>query len=92
MKLELTTVFRRNDEIIHSAIDNETVMMSIEQDEYYGLDEVGTRIWNILEEPHSTSEIIEFLEPDYDVDRKQMENDVLSFLEEMVSGKVLYTK
>ncbi len=92
MNLELTAVLHRNEEFIYSAIDNETVMMSIEQDEYYGLDEIATRIWNILEEPHSSSEIIDILAPDYDIDRKQMEHDVTSFLGEMVAGKILYIK
>jgi hypothetical protein len=91
MAVSLTSSLHRNDEFVHSAIDNETVMMSIEQGEYYGLDDIATRIWNILDEPHSVNQICDLLQPDYDVDRQQMEQDVLAFLDEMVKGKILYS-
>lgn len=70
-------------DIVASDIDNEKVMMSIEKGSYYGLDSVGSRIWEMIETPIRVSELIDALLLKYEVDRETCERDVLVFLEEL---------
>ena len=43
-KITTETVISQTEEIVDSNIDGETVMMSIENGKYYGLDDIGSRI------------------------------------------------
>ena len=90
-KKEITTdtIISQIEEIVASDIDGETVMMSIENGEYYGLDDIGSRIWELLEKPIKVSDLIDTLLERFDVDRETCERDVLKFLNELKEDKIL---
>jgi hypothetical protein len=71
------------EDIIASDIDDEKVMMSVEKGLYYGLDPVGSRVWELIERPVRVSALIDELLSKYDVDRETCEQDVLAFLGEL---------
>lgn len=71
------------EDIVASDIEDEKVMMSIEKGQYFGLEPVGSRIWEMLETPVKVSAIIDALVGQYDVDRQTCERDVLAFLDEL---------
>ena len=87
--LTLQSVVSRNPEIIHSAMDDEVVMMSVDQGLFFGLDKIGAHIWEILETPKTGEEVISLLLSQYDVNRDQCENDTLRFLNNMLDKKVI---
>lgn len=74
---------RRNPDLVFSNMDGETVMMSIKNSEYYGLDEIGSRIWELLENPESAESLTGKLIEEYDVARETCLADVLEFLQEL---------
>ena len=57
----LQSVISRNPVIIHSAMDDEVVMMSVDQVFFFGVDKIGTHIWNLLEIPAQVDGLIEKL-------------------------------
>lgn len=59
-----------------------TAMMSIQNGEYYGLDDIGSREWELIEKPVKVSDLIDTLLERSDVDRGTCEKDVLKFLNE----------
>ena len=79
----------RDNEIIFSEMDGETVMMSIEKGEYYGINPIGSRIWGLLDSPKKVSELCDTLLPDYDVTPEQCAQDVLSFLNRMAEKGII---
>ena len=79
------TVLARSDELLEGDIDGETVMMSIEQGTYYGLDPIGSEIWALLDTPRSVAEICATMGERYDVEPLECERDVLVFLRDLVS-------
>lgn len=88
MKAENETgrvVYRRNPDLIGATIDDELVMMSVEQGQYYGLGGVGPRVWDLLAESRSFSELVGVILDEYDVDRTVCERDMQGFLEQMES-------
>jgi hypothetical protein len=80
------------EDIVASDIDNEKVMMSVEKGNYYGLDPVGSRIWDLMEKPVQVAELIDTLLLKYDVERETCEQDVLVFLEELRKEGILQVK
>ncbi|NWF35530.1 lasso peptide biosynthesis PqqD family chaperone [Mariprofundus sp. KV] len=89
MSLQMDNVIRRNPEIVHSDMDGETVMMSVNEGNYYGLNGVGSQIWDLLEQEMSVDAICTELLSRFDVEEEQCRSEVLAFLDEMVSSKVI---
>ena len=60
-------------------------MLSIENGKYYGLDTVGTDIWNLAREPRSIEQICQALLDRYDVEPETCRNEVTELLETLVA-------
>lgn len=88
-KIDLNSVITRNPEIIFSAMDDEIVMMSVNQGLYFGVDKIGARIWQLLENPHPVEELIVLLTNRFNVSREDCERDTLTFLNDMLNKKVI---
>jgi hypothetical protein len=90
--LTLNSIIKRNPEIITSNIDGEIVMMSTEMGEYYGLDEIGSRIWDLIENPLPVSELVSKLLDEFNTDKETCTSDTLDFLNELVVKKIVFTE
>lgn len=75
-----TTVVR-SEEPVDAEVDGAVVMMSLEQGKYYGLDGVGSRIWQLVGTPIEIGELCRRLLAEFDVDAERCERDVIEFLE-----------
>ncbi|AGA92228.1 Coenzyme PQQ synthesis protein D (PqqD) [Thioflavicoccus mobilis 8321] len=85
MTIERTSVIRQSEEQVAAEVDGEVVMMSVEQGNYYGLDEVGSRIWQLIETPTTLADLCEDLTKEFDVEPATCEEDVVRFLEELAA-------
>ncbi len=84
------SIIRRNKNLLFNEIDGEVVMLSIENSEYYGMDKIGSRIWELIESPVSVNELIDKLLEEYDVTRDQCTHDTTGFLEQLAEKKLIY--
>lgn len=87
--ISMDTTICRTKDIVASDIDGEVVMMSVEKGQYYSLDPVGSRVWELIEKPVKVAVLIDALLLKYDVDRETCERDVLAFLEELCEEGIL---
>lgn len=78
-------IIKRNEKIITSRLDDEIIMMSAESGEYYGLDPVASRIWELLENETSLTGLTEKLTEEFQVPADECLNDVNSFIEKLIS-------
>lgn len=83
------TVVTRSEELVSSDLDGETVLMSVQNGKYYGLDEIGSRIWSLIEQPRSVSELCDILLGEFDVEREQCERDVFAFLNKLAEDDLM---
>lgn len=91
MTLRLDQKIVRNPEIVSSEIDGETVMMDIDFEKYFGLKEVGTRVWQLLESETTPEIICRSLLDEYDVDKTTCEADLAVFLNELAEMQMIVT-
>lgn len=68
---------------VSSDLGDETVILNVSDGVYYGLDTVGTRIWALIQEPHSVEAIHQELLDEYDVTPERCMEDLLDLLEEL---------
>jgi hypothetical protein len=81
--LSPATVVARSDGFLEAEIDNEVVALSIERGTCYGLNQVGSRIWNLLASPARIGDLCETLVAEYEVEPGVCERQVLDLLEEL---------
>ncbi len=79
----------RSKELVSSEMDGEVVMMSIQTGTYYGLNDVGTHIWNQLAAPRSFQDICQSLQGEFDVDAQTCEQEVRTFVAQMMEEKLV---
>ena len=78
--INLDTVINKNLEIDDTDLDGEKVMMNLDKGEYFMMNEVGSRIWDIIIEPINVKGIIEALLSEYEVDEETCTDTVIEFL------------
>jgi hypothetical protein len=59
------------------------VVFHLESGEYYALDPVGSRIWELCDGGNTVSEIVDKLSREYDAPRHDIHHDVLELLGEL---------
>jgi len=77
------------DGIVLTEVDGEALLLSLSQDMYYGLDEVGILIWKRLTEGTSLLAIKEEIQAEYQVDDHTIEEDLQTFLASLSSKGVI---
>lgn len=66
-----------------SNIDQETIVLNFQSGGYYGLNEVCTSIWNLIQEPKKVEEIRDAILEEYEVESEQCSQDLLRLLQEL---------
>ena len=84
-----STIISRSPSVLAAEVDGEVVMMSIQQGQYFGLDDIGSDIWRRIEPPCSFAALIDGLTADYDADRATILADVHSLLLRMAEQDVV---
>jgi len=84
MKFQPTDHFSISDEVLSQEVNGETVLLDLDGESYFGLNEVGTRIWQLLNEGLNVGLVLDTLDEEYDVERKQLESDVEELLESLL--------
>jgi Coenzyme PQQ synthesis protein D (PqqD) len=84
-----TTIISRSPSVPTAEVDGEVVMMSIEQGQYFGLDNIGSDILKRLDPPCAFVDLIDRLAADYDADRASIAADVRALLETMAERDVV---
>ncbi len=72
-----------------SRVGDETVILHLGNDTYYGLDAVGTRIWELAQDGLILSEIRDRIAGEYEVDPARVEEDLRRFVEELLRHEML---
>ncbi len=73
---------------VATELGGEVVILGVEVGKYFGLNEVGARVWSLVQQRIRVSAICEAVANDYDVDPAECERDVLELLTEL-EGKGL---
>ena len=61
-------------------LGGEAVLLNLETGQYYGLDPVGARIWELLRSPHSVQSLQAAILEEYEVDSETCLRDLSSII------------
>jgi hypothetical protein len=82
-RLSLRSIVTATTDQVSCPLGEESAILSLTNTVYYGLNPVGTRIWNLLQRPRSVGELRDTLLDEYDVESERCERDLLDLLEKM---------
>ena len=72
-------------------LEGEAAILNVETGTYYGLDNVGARIWQLLQKPSRVADIRDTIVAEYDVERERCENDLLKLLDDLAEAGLVQT-
>lgn len=70
-------------DVLRQELDGESVFLDINSGCYFGLDEVGTRMWQVLTTSESIQAAYEVLLAEYDVDEEVLRRDIQELVEKL---------
>ena len=76
-----TCLISRNEAIVFTDLDDTIVMMDVNEGKYYELDQIGARLWSLLETGRSVADLCDALSTEFDVDPDTCLRDTLEFLQ-----------
>lgn len=68
---------------VSSDLGGEVAILDLKVGVYYGLDEVGARVWELIQEPKSVGDVRDVLVEEYDVAPERCERDLFALLERL---------
>jgi len=77
---------RPSPEALSQAVAGETVMLDLRSEKYFGLNSVGTRVWELLQETDDVARIRERLLTEYDVDAARLDADLDDLLGRLLAA------
>jgi hypothetical protein len=79
-------------EQVSSDLGGEVAILDLNAGMYYGLDEVGARVWELVQEPRAVSELQTSIVEEYEVEPVRAKRDVLSLLQQMADQGLVEVK
>jgi hypothetical protein len=83
------TTVSRKESYVTAPLEKGLAMMSLEEGAYFGLDDIGAVIWDLLAEPKTVADLCTELQARYAVEPGQCEADTLAFLGELHNADML---
>lgn len=91
-RIDINTIIIKNTEIDDTDLDGEKVMMNLDKGQYFMMNEVGSKIWDIIEEKVSVKQIIKRLREEYEVDEEICKDNVINFLGQLNKADLINIK
>ena len=87
--LDLCAIVVPSPEVLVQELDGEAVLLNLDSECYFGLDEVGTRLWQHLIEHRRLQRVCEAMQKEYDVDESRLRADVLQLVEKLLEAGIV---
>jgi hypothetical protein len=83
MQISFSDRVRIPDDVLISHLQEESVILNLDSERYFGLDDVGTRMLSALSTSDSIEAAYELLVQEYDVEGHVLRQDLLALVENL---------
>jgi len=81
--MQRDVVLTLSPDVIVRELAGESVVLDLSSGRYFGLNAVGTRVWQLIQEGQPVEGLIEAVTAEYDADAGDVERDVIALLEDL---------
>lgn len=80
-----------SDQVLSQQVSGETVLLDLASEQYFGLDEVGSRFWELLNQGKTFESIISLMSTEFDVSPVQLEQDLEELIVQLSAAGLVST-
>jgi hypothetical protein len=89
MTISLNSSLSAPADVLIRELDGEAVLLNLKSEAYFGLDEVGTRMWQVLTTSESIEAAYETLLAEYEVEPARLHQDLTGLIDRLVEHGLL---
>lgn len=75
--------------VLAQDLAGESVLLNIQTEQYFSLDDIGTQMWQTLIEKDSIQTAIDALQVEYNVEPELLQKDVKNLIEELLANELV---
>lgn len=79
------------EDVVFEKVGDEMVLLNLETGIYFGLNPVGSRMWELLSTLNNVESVVERMRDEFDVSRETLELDLASLIRELTEKKLIKT-
>lgn len=87
--ISLDRTVRVGDDTVFRELAGEAILLQLEEGMYFGLDPVGTRLWQLMAERGALRDVFDVARQEFDVDPSTLERDLLALVRQLAEKKLL---
>jgi len=87
--VSLHSTVRVSDNVVFRELDGEAVILNLVSGIYFGLDRVGTRMWQLVEQHGQLDAVLQRLRDEYDAPAQTLEQDLVRLISQLVDKGLL---
>ena len=76
-------------DVLFRDLSGEAVLLDLKSQRYFGLDEVGTRIWQLLNKDGCIETVVAAMCGEYEADEAELRQDLRSFLLDLAEAGLI---
>lgn len=90
LHMQLTDRFTVSEDVVAREVGGEMVLLDLNSGQYFGLDTVGGRIWELLSNrPQSLKELSDLIEAEFDAPRERIEADLMTLATQLKDQELI---
>jgi hypothetical protein len=70
-------------------VQGETILLHLDSGEYFGLDAMATRIWQLIVEKGDLGQVEDAMLEEFDIDRTALSNDLRQMIDELATKRLI---
>ena len=89
--MNLGSIWTVSDEVVARKVADETVLLHLNSGTYFSLDQIGGRVWEILDQTNDMTlkQVCDKIFNEYDVKREVLERDIVLLVTELEAGNLI---
>ncbi len=87
--MHIESKFKVPDHVIMKVIGDDAVILDLDAGKYYGLNEVGAKIWQLIQADSNLGIIQSTLASEFDVDEQTLKRDAAVLLKSLLEAKLI---
>jgi len=76
-------------DVLYQTVEGRAVLLDLRDERYYSLDDVGTRMWQLLLDHQEISIIADRMVELYDVEAEELRRDLAGFISKLAAAKLV---
>lgn len=85
-RIDIDSTVSWSKDVVFQELESEAILLNLESGVYFGLDPVGTRMWQLIGEHGNLSSVVASLADEYAAEEPKLREDLLRLVEDLAKS------